>query len=384
VSATHDIIIVGAGLAGLRAAQILDAAGRDVLVLEASSQLGGRIVTDRVDGFLVDRGFQLLNPAYPQIRHCVTLAELDLHRAAAAVRVYHEGRSVVWGNPLSDRRAAPTIVSRALTGLRTVPTLARWAFTLPDSTDTRSTYSALVASSLPSDIRELIMIPFLRGVLLDEQLDTPFAYTQLVLRTLVRAQPGLPAQGMNALPRAMARRLTRSEIRYDEPVESVSPRSVRTENGEHHAQFVIDARSIRHDENPRRVTTWWWSAPATSDRTVVLDAFGGRLLNALDVAAVNPHYAPAGRGLIAASALRDYDDDVIRGDVARLFGCDVRELDLVARHDVERALPRCQTLPARASAWRDGIITAGDTVATPSIQGALASGADAARRVLTA
>ncbi len=52
-----DVIVVGAGLAGLHAALRLQAAGREVIVLEASDAVGGRIRTDEVDGMLLDRGF---------------------------------------------------------------------------------------------------------------------------------------------------------------------------------------------------------------------------------------------------------------------------------------------------------------------------------------
>ena len=73
-----DVVVVGAGLAGLRCAQVLSSAGRDVVVLEASDGVGGRIRTDRIDGFLVDRGFQLLNPAYPAVRRWVDVDALGL------------------------------------------------------------------------------------------------------------------------------------------------------------------------------------------------------------------------------------------------------------------------------------------------------------------
>lgn len=384
MSAAHDIIIVGAGVAGLRAAQCLIAAGRDVTVIDAADRVGGRIATDRHGDFLVDRGFQLLNPAYPQLAHCVDMAALDLRVAAAAVRVEKPSGSMVWGNPVSDRRSTRTVLRHLFTGVRAVPQLSQWALRRPGRDDDRSTAVGLRDSSFPDSLRRDIMEPFLRGVLLDEHLDTPYSYTQWVLRTLVRAQPGVPARGMGALPAAMCERLSAATLMLSTPVETVTATSVRTAQGELRATAVIDARSIATAPATHRVSTWWFATPTTSDRTVVLDGVGGRLLNALDLAAVNPNYAPASRGLIAASSLTTHDDDLIRDDVARLYGLTAHEVELVVRHDIEHALPRCTSVPRRASRVIDGIVTAGDATATPSIQGALASGADAARRVLSA
>src|SRR5919202_2856871 len=72
-----DVLIVGAGCAGLAAAIRLVAAGRTVRVLEASDAPGGRMRSDRVDGFTVDRGFQVLNTAYPELRRLDVLHRLD-------------------------------------------------------------------------------------------------------------------------------------------------------------------------------------------------------------------------------------------------------------------------------------------------------------------
>ena len=383
MTAQHDIIIVGAGVAGLRAAQCLIAAGRDVTLIDSADRVGGRIATDQHDDFLVDRGFQLLNPAYPQLSHCVDMTSLDLRAAAAAVRVATPSGFRVWGNPVSDARATGTVLRHLVTGLRALPQLSSWAFRRPDRQEQRTTTTALRESSFPDSLRREIMEPFLRGVLLDGDLETPYAYTQLVLRTLVRARPGVPARGMGALPAAMCERLTTATFCLSTPVTSVSATSARTAEGELTAAVVIDARSIATAPATHRVTTWWFATPATHDRTVVLDGVGGRLLNAVDLAAVNPNYAPTSRGLIAASSLTGHDDELIRHDVARLYGLATSDVELVVRHDIERALPRCAAVPARASKVVNGIITAGDTVATPSIQGALASGADAAKRVLS-
>ena len=73
-----DVVIVGGGAAGLAAARQLTAAGTQVLLLEAGPRLGGRIVTDQVDGFRLDRGFQVVNTAYPALSDFIDVAELDL------------------------------------------------------------------------------------------------------------------------------------------------------------------------------------------------------------------------------------------------------------------------------------------------------------------
>src|SRR5579859_6955069 len=73
-----DVVIVGGGAAGLAAARQLTAAGSEVLLLEAAPQLGGRIVTDTVDGFQLDRGFQVVNTAYPALSDFIDLGQLDL------------------------------------------------------------------------------------------------------------------------------------------------------------------------------------------------------------------------------------------------------------------------------------------------------------------
>ena len=85
---THDVVVAGAGLAGLRAAQLLCRRGLDVVVLDAADRPGGRVATDVVDGFRCDRGFQVLNTSYPALRAATDLDALDLRAftPAAAVR----------------------------------------------------------------------------------------------------------------------------------------------------------------------------------------------------------------------------------------------------------------------------------------------------------
>ncbi|MFZ4108806.1 MAG: FAD-dependent oxidoreductase, partial [Candidatus Planktophila sp.] len=74
---SFDFIVVGAGLAGINAALTLQNAGREVLIIDANDKPGGRIATDKVDGFLCDRGFQLINARYPSLAELNVIEEID-------------------------------------------------------------------------------------------------------------------------------------------------------------------------------------------------------------------------------------------------------------------------------------------------------------------
>ena len=74
-----DVVIVGAGLAGLSCAKHLQRAGKKVAIYEASDGVGGRVRTDELDGYLLDRGFQVLLTAYPEIETEVDLALSLIH-----------------------------------------------------------------------------------------------------------------------------------------------------------------------------------------------------------------------------------------------------------------------------------------------------------------
>lgn len=79
-----DAVVVGAGLAGLACALDLCRAGRRVALLEASDGVGGRMRTDRRDGFLLDRGFQVFNTSYPQVKRRLELRACGCGRSPPA------------------------------------------------------------------------------------------------------------------------------------------------------------------------------------------------------------------------------------------------------------------------------------------------------------
>lgn len=409
-----DVVIVGAGLAGLAAAHHL--AGRDleVVVVEAADDVGGRVRTDVVDGFRLDRGFQLYNPAYPEGRRVLDHDALDLQPFIAGARitlgsghyrVADPRRQPTWawdtmtapiGSLLAESRFAAYALSRSL---RTPASLRQE----PDVT----TAQALQTAGVDEQFMERLLRPFLSGVFLESSLSTSRRFADLVLRSFIRGTPSVPAEGMGAIPRDLAGRAG-AQIHLGTTVTEVTATGVRTSRGRIASRAVIIATDPRSAgqlapgvdiPDARSVTTWYFrpDVPGASltDGVGVLtlegngDPGGHRpLVNAVVLTNTAPGYAPPGESLVSCSALgvrtSSADAAVARAHLARLMGADTHRWDLLATYPIPYALP-AMSVPLtlqRPVRLDDGVYVAGDHRDTASIQGALVSGRRAATALL--
>jgi len=407
------VVIVGAGLSGLAAARHLTRCGVEATVLEGSDAVGGRVRTDVIDGFRLDRGFQLYNPAYPEGARVLDHRALDLKPFIAGARIVvdRDGRRRVqrvadprrkpsWavpslraniGSPLSIARFGAYAASRAVLS---VPSLQR----APDVTSE----VALRRAGVDRTLLETVLRPFLSGVFLDSELSTSRRFLDVVLKSFVRGTPSVPALGMQRIPEQLAAGL---DVRIGHRVGAVSARVVDVVGGDtHRAEAVIVATDpttaaglLPGVEAPaaRSVTTWYYRpdrAPeelADGEAVLVLDGSRrGPLVNTVVLSHAAPDYAPAGSALIAASALGAWDtpgkDDVVREHLAWLYGVPTKGWELIASYPIPYALP---AMPApfelkRPVRTAQGVYVAGDHRDTSSIQGALVSGRRAAEAVL--
>ncbi len=388
------MVVVGAGLAGLRAAQLLAAAGRDVVVLEASDGIGGRVRTDRVDGFTLDRGFQLYNPAYPEGR--LAWPDLAIRQFAAGVDVVRDGVSHPLADPRRDPLSLPATTRslRALGATRGLGAFASYAARLgtplhprrtPQGRADQGIGDALRAAGVDDAALDCLVRPFLSGVLADDALETPRVVADEILRSFLAGTPGVPAAGMDELPRRLAAGVS---VLTNAAVLSVAAGRVTTTDAEWLADDIVVAVGdpstlvpTAHATRWRALTTWYFAAADLPTRHLMLLVSPDvRLANVAVMSDVAPSYAPAGRRLVAASAVGFHDsaeaERWAREDAARMLAVAPAALELVAHHPIASALPAVGS--QRAAMVSSGIVLAGDHRHGPSINGALASGRRAA------
>ena len=401
--ADADVLVVGAGLAGLACARTLERAGLSVIVVEAAGEVGGRMRTDLVDGFLCDRGFQIVNPAYPALRRLVDLDALEIRSFDAGVAVRHDRGLAVLADPRREPRLLPATLRSGYLDVRELVALARWAApALRPSQLTRGPDTTLAASldaaGVNGRLRREVLEPFLAGVLADSSGQTSAAFVRLLVRCFLLGTPGVPAAGVQSLPRQIAAGL-QTPVRCGVRVQAVSRGGrVDTDHGPLQAPAVVVATDAVDalelvgvgSGAMRGLRTWWFAADQTPspERLVLVDARRGPVVNTSVMSVAAPSYAPGGRALVQATTLlpSDLDEAGVRRELDRLWGTSTASWDLVVRHDIERSLP-VQSAPLAARrpvALGEGLFVAGDHRDTASQQGALVSGRRAARAVLAA
>jgi phytoene dehydrogenase-like protein len=403
--AAHDVVVVGAGLAGLRAAQLLSRRGLDVVVLEAADHPGGRVATDVVDGFRCDRGFQVLNTSYPALRAAADLDALDLRGFTPAAAVRDADGLHVYGDPRRRPALTPRMALDPLVPLRDKAALGAWTARILAAGPRRvvahggrSAAADLAAAGVRGPVVDRVLRPFLSGVLGEGELATSAAYVRLVWRAFAIGTIAVPAAGMGAIPAQLAAGLPDGVLRLGRRVEAVRAGAVRVDGDELSARAVVVATDpvtasalLPGVAAPRMyaLTTLYFVAPAppAHQPTLHLDGTGGPLANTVVLTEAAPGYSPDHRALVSSSFLGTADrvpETVVRRELGRLYGVATDGWEHLHTAEIPRALP---ALPAASPLRRDvvlgdGVFVAGDHRDTPSQQGALVSGRRAAQAVL--
>ena len=400
-----DVVIVGAGLAGLAAARVLHEAGRDIVVVEASDDVGGRVRTDVVEGFRLDRGFQVLLTAYPEAAAQLDLDALQLRCFEPGAVVWHDDRFDTIGDPfrhpssllssLTARVGSPLDKLRVL-GLRR-RLLARDPRALmrkPDGT----TRQALEAAGFSDSMITRFFRPLFGGIQLDTNLAASSRMFEVLFRTLSQGDTAVPARGMGEIPRQLAAPVldrvvlgTRVATVEGNRVATIDGRSVGATKVIVAAEGPVASTLLHLPTVPSRpVTSVWFAAdlPPTSSKMIVLNGTGtGHVFNVAVMTNVAAEYGTGGRAVIVASCPGVCDpalEPIVRQELRAWWGGAVdtwRHLrtDAIAHAQPDHVPPH----PPKQRVHLEGdLFVCGDHRDTGSIQGALFSGRRCGEAVL--
>jgi len=409
--AKKRVLIVGGGLAGLACANRLHAAGAEPLILEGSDDVGGRLRTDEVEGFLLDRGFQVFLDAYPEAGAVLDKRSLGLRPFKPGALVFHDGRlrrvMDVFREPRHLLASALAPIGSLCDKLRVA--LLKWRIGRMSVNEIAahedvSTQEYLQREGFSSRMMDVFFRSFYGGIFLERELRNSSRMFEFTFKMFSQGSATLPTRGMGEITRQLAARLPAGAVRVSARVREVWADGVMLESGE---RLAADAVVVATDATTaaklvpgavstlpvwRSVTCLYFAAERSplGEAIIALNGSGSGLVNNVCVPSdVSPSYAPQGKALISISVLgmpepHELEQRVL-AELEAWFGKVVHEWRHLRTEQIERALPEQAPNVGMVGAGfrvQDGIYLCGDHLWSASIEGAIVSGKRTADAVL--
>ena len=397
-----EFVVVGAGLAGLTAAKVLSQSGREVLLLEKSDGVGGRVRTDQYKDFLLDRGFQVLLTAYPELPKHLNLSLLRLHSFESGATIFSDGHFSKVGDPF---RNVSSIMSTAFTktiGMQDKIKLLKLRNSLIgrkkiyfQQKDDKRILETFEELGFTSKAINSFFKPLVGGIQLDPSLSGSTRLCFLVLKMLFIGDAAIPSRGMGAISEQLSKQINESSIRLTSTVDKVEGKKVILESGESFlpSNLIIATEGpatakLLGQESPlsRSVSCIYFSAPQapSSSKAILLNGEkNGPALNVAIMSNISPSYSKNGKALIAVAIPDTIKTDSMENILIQMrkwFGDSVDSWEHIKTYSIEHGQPDLRPGdPFRKSIKNsEGVYICGDHRDTPSIQGALVSGRRAA------
>jgi phytoene dehydrogenase-like protein len=422
-----DVVIIGAGLAGLSCALSLEAAGVTATLLEASERPGGRVHTDTVDGFRLDRGFQVLLTAYPEAQRLLNYGRLQLKKFEPGALVWHNGKFHRFADPFRNALGAarfafdpivPLADKRHVAKLRSRVQRGTYAeiFARPEKT----TRDYLRSVPFTPNIVDRFFEPFLGGIFLERELVTSSRFFEFLFRMFSAGDTVVPAAGMEQIPLQLAAKLRAGTLvtgtQATKVVRNGEAFQIETQGGKNLEARAVVLAVAGNETNPLLTGVGGWSVPEVrawnkttafyfaaqeppvKEPILLLNGEGrtaGPVNNVVVMSQVSSAYAPPGSHLVVVSVVGEAPaepaglqrlEEAVRDHLKKWFGPAVNSWKTLRAYPLARALPQqrhaeWEQMPVRVGGT-GGVYMCGDYRETASIQGALASGRRAAEAVV--
>jgi protoporphyrinogen oxidase len=403
------IVIIGAGIAGLTCAKYLKDNGIEAMVLEASDGIGGRVRTDIVDGFILDRGFQVLLTAYPEAVKLLNYNDLRFRKLPSGANVRQGNEFFIMPNPLKDIWTAPQALAAPVGNLWDKLKVLQLNLSVSNVTEpsvssskkTETTLQFLQNYGYSDKIINRFFRPFFRGVFLEKNLDTEASFFKFLFHQFAKGDVVIPEKGMQAIPEQIAAHLSPNQIRLNTPVERIEGKTIFLKNGE---AIVADKIVLATDANMAAhllgttTKTEFNSTDClyfetdkllktnTNTPFLIINANSEELIDHLIILSdIAPSYAPSGKTLISVSVVGKNTlsdsalQEKIKMELVQWFG-ENYSWNHLRTYRIPEALPQYfPDSPAhKPLKINDFTFQCGDYTAYPSLNAAMKTGREVA------
>lgn len=399
------VTIIGAGISGLTAAVYLHQQGINVQILEASDRVGGRIKTDKIDGFLLDRGFQVLLTEYPECKKLLDYEKLKLKYFLPGAMVFHDKGwfeiadpvripSLLFKTVFAPVGSIKDKINTFLLKNKLLKISQKNIFLQPEI----STLEKLKKYGFSQKMIDLFYKPFFAGIFLENELDTSSNMFDFVMKMFSEGSAAIPQLGMEEIPKQLAAMLPENSIIFNQKVVSLENNIITCENGTQYPteKTIIATDAIGFAKNylpqqkqlSQKVTNVYFSAEISPIKksVVVLNACTQKkwVNNLTVMSEVSESYAPKGKALIAISCngIFDISDEElienIKTELKPHFGKVVETWQLIKSYKIPYALPNQQTVKDELQVsdfkLNENLFICGDFLLNGSINAAMKTG----------
>ena len=399
----NSIVIVGGGIAGLQAANILQSKGLDFILIEKSMSLGGRVQSEEFQGYILDHGFQVLQTAYPEVQRSLQISKWDLSYFQSGAYVFNEGKFKPFLNPLKS----PLLFLKNITAAATIFDFLKlvwiWLKTQgsisPINSDPETTSELISRYRFSEKFQRNFLSPFFAGIFLDDQLSPPATLFFYYMKQFLEGKAALPKNGIGDIALDLASRIPKEKIMTGVWVTEINEKSLLLNNGD---TVLFDQLILATD--PKQACellkinfppqsqfgskTFYFSMDKKLETALplihLMPIHSSPLLHFSCLSQVNPELAPDGKHLISATSLQmDLTDKEVAHELARVLDLSPNDFIFLKSFSIPHSLYKlgcfaevCQKAEAK------NIMLAGDYTLFPSLQAALSSGRKAAEKIV--
>ncbi|MCC5919553.1 MAG: FAD-dependent oxidoreductase [Cyclobacteriaceae bacterium] len=401
------VIIIGAGVAGLVAAIELEIAGKEVMIIESEDRVGGRVKTDQVDGFLLDRGFQVMLDQYPEAQQYLNYQDLNLKKLDPGAYVFVEGKKLLLADPSRQfNRFFPFLFSSVaslgdkLKMWMLANELKKISLDAIASEKSISTLEYLKNYGFSHQVIDQFFKPFFRGIFLENDLNTSHRMFKFVFKMFSLGNATLPAKGIEEIPRQLASQLTSTQFCFNTRVKAINMEKIILENGEElTADSIIVATrpdDLLHQlkgqiRNFRVVSNFYFTLPEALINEPMIGLIPEEKYlsnNIVFLDQVSSAYSDGKRALLSVSAIGDHfgAEDEIASECAEILGVNKSAFKHLKTYVVKNALPNVDdvnfNMQRTATQISENVFLAGDYLLNGSLNAAMYSGRIAAQAVI--